>query len=69
MPQLICPTCRRNVTYTDLTEIPHRPFCGRRCKLVDLGKWLNEEYRISETLSGTENPPPEPPPDPGTKSD
>jgi len=22
------------------------PFCSRRCKLVDLGKWLDEEYRI-----------------------
>ena len=25
-------------------------FCSDRCKLVDLGKWLGEEYRISEPL-------------------
>jgi endogenous inhibitor of DNA gyrase (YacG/DUF329 family) len=25
-------------------------FCSRRCKLVDLGKWLGEENRISEPL-------------------
>jgi endogenous inhibitor of DNA gyrase (YacG/DUF329 family) len=22
------------------------PFCGERCRLIDLGKWLGEEYRI-----------------------
>lgn len=23
-----------------------RPFCSRRCKLIDLGDWLAEEHRI-----------------------
>jgi len=40
--------CRKQVTYTSRDEVPYRPFCSRRCKLIDLGKWLNEEYRISE---------------------
>ena len=22
------------------------PFCGERCRLIDLGKWLGEEYRV-----------------------
>ena len=22
------------------------PFCSERCRLVDLGKWLGEEYRV-----------------------
>ena len=22
------------------------PFCSPRCRLVDLGRWLGEEYRI-----------------------
>lgn len=22
------------------------PFCSPRCKTIDLGKWLNEEYRV-----------------------
>ena len=22
------------------------PFCSSRCKLIDLGKWLKEEYRV-----------------------
>ena len=27
-------------------ENPWAPFCSERCKLVDLGKWLGEEYRV-----------------------
>ena len=25
---------------------PHTPFCSRRCAQLDLGNWLNEEYRV-----------------------
>lgn len=24
----------------------HRPFCSERCKLIDLGRWFNEEYVV-----------------------
>ena len=24
------------------------PFCSFRCQTIDLGKWLNEEYRIPD---------------------
>ena len=24
----------------------YRPFCSKRCADIDLGRWLNEEYRI-----------------------
>jgi endogenous inhibitor of DNA gyrase (YacG/DUF329 family) len=27
-------------------EWPHFPFCSDRCKLIDLGRWLGESYRI-----------------------
>jgi endogenous inhibitor of DNA gyrase (YacG/DUF329 family) len=50
MPTLECPTCRKQIKYADLKEVPYRPFCSRRCKLVDLGRWLNEEFRVSEEL-------------------
>jgi len=23
-----------------------RPFCSERCKLIDLGAWANDEYRL-----------------------
>jgi uncharacterized protein len=38
-----CPTCNKPVPWQDN---PHRPFCSERCKLIDLGKWVNEEYRV-----------------------
>ncbi|MBI5446303.1 MAG: DNA gyrase inhibitor YacG [Deltaproteobacteria bacterium] len=38
-----CPTCR---TKTAWEGNPFRPFCSERCKLLDLSKWLAEEYRI-----------------------
>ncbi|ACG73229.1 protein of unknown function DUF329 [Anaeromyxobacter sp. K] len=28
------------------------PFCSDRCKLIDLGKWLGEEYRIPGPRAG-----------------
>lgn len=35
-----CPICGK-------PAVPqHRPFCSDRCADVDLGRWLNEEYRV-----------------------
>jgi endogenous inhibitor of DNA gyrase (YacG/DUF329 family) len=28
------------------------PFCSDRCKLLDLGKWLGEEYRVPGPRAG-----------------
>jgi endogenous inhibitor of DNA gyrase (YacG/DUF329 family) len=44
------------------------PFCSPRCRLVDLGKWLNEDYRVpvddTSNEGGAEDPAPpgHPPP-------
>jgi hypothetical protein len=47
-PRLIrCPACRKEGPWL---EGPFVPFCSKRCKLVDLGKWLGEEHAISEPL-------------------
>lgn len=43
-----CPTCQKK---GDWLKGPYSPFCSERCKLVDLGKWLGEEYRISSPLT------------------
>jgi endogenous inhibitor of DNA gyrase (YacG/DUF329 family) len=40
---VICPICKKKTTWE---ENPWRPFCSERCKLVDLGKWVSEEYKI-----------------------
>ena len=42
-----CPICKKKVVWG---ETPHRPFCSERCKLMDLGGWLDEGYRISSPL-------------------
>lgn len=38
-----CPTCGKQVEWV---QNLFRPFCSERCKLVDLGKWVSEEYRV-----------------------
>lgn len=50
MPIYECPTCHAILNCATPAEAPYRPFCSRRCKLVDLGKWLNEEYRVTEEI-------------------
>jgi uncharacterized protein len=42
-----CPICRKP---TDSQTSPDFPFCSERCKLVDLGNWSSEKYRISEPV-------------------
>lgn len=42
-----CPTCGKRGEWF---EGPYGPFCSRRCKLVDLGKWFGEEHVISRPL-------------------
>ncbi len=37
-----CPICKKEV----VLGAPDFPFCGERCRLIDLGKWASEEYRI-----------------------
>lgn len=32
-----------------------RPFCSERCKLIDLGQWASESYRIPETNQESEH--------------
>ncbi len=39
-----CPICGRPVPPRKAN--PAFPFCSERCKLVDLGKWLGDEYRV-----------------------
>ena len=30
---------------------PCRPFCSQRCRMADLGSWLDSAYRISRPIS------------------
>lgn len=41
--RISCPICKNITTWE---ENPWRPFCSERCKLIDLGKWADSEYRL-----------------------
>ncbi|WP_431300645.1 DNA gyrase inhibitor YacG [Tabrizicola sp. BL-A-41-H6] len=38
---MTCPVCGKP------TDLKVKPFCSRRCADVDLGRWLNESYRVA----------------------
>jgi endogenous inhibitor of DNA gyrase (YacG/DUF329 family) len=40
-----CPVCRKITRYHP--DNPYRPFCSERCRLIDLGQWLEEGYRVA----------------------
>ncbi|HWI27828.1 MAG TPA: DNA gyrase inhibitor YacG [Stellaceae bacterium] len=35
-----CPICGKPA------QAKRRPFCSARCALIDLGRWLNGDYRV-----------------------
>jgi endogenous inhibitor of DNA gyrase (YacG/DUF329 family) len=39
-----CPTCSSATVWSK--ENPSRPFCSERCRLIDLGAWLDEKNII-----------------------
>jgi uncharacterized protein len=42
-----CPICRKP---TDSEKSDNFPFCSERCRLLDLGNWASEKYRISQAI-------------------
>jgi uncharacterized protein len=46
-----CPICKKEVA----PGSPDFPFCSERCRIIDLGNWASEKYKVS-----TPAPPPEP---------
>jgi endogenous inhibitor of DNA gyrase (YacG/DUF329 family) len=38
-----CPNCKKNFNYF---ASEFRPFCCEKCRLIDLGQWLNESYNV-----------------------
>ena len=45
-----CPTCARPVPWSPASA--YRPFCSDRCRLIDLGAWLEERHSIPAPESG-----------------
>lgn len=42
-----CPRCGRPSVWSTANRF--RPFCSERCKVVDLGAWASDAYRIDVT--------------------
>lgn len=38
-----CPTCKKKFEYY---SSEWRPFCSEKCRLIDLGQWLDESYTV-----------------------
>ena len=43
-----CPTCKIEIVWA---EVPTRPFCSDRCRLIDLGEWASEKYSVPDEHS------------------
>jgi len=43
-PVVICPRCGKPVDWSPASR--WRPFCSERCKMIDLGAWASEAYRV-----------------------
>lgn len=61
-----CPNCKRATTWEGN---PFRPFCSERCKLLDLGNWLSERYRIPASAETPDESATAPVAEPGAEGD
>ena len=41
-----CPNCKKATSLG--TDNEWRPFCSERCRMIDLGDWINESNKIAE---------------------
>jgi endogenous inhibitor of DNA gyrase (YacG/DUF329 family) len=46
MNKASCPICDKPMDSQGPKDWPEWPFCSRRCRLIDLGRWLGGSYRI-----------------------
>ena len=60
MAKAKCPICDAEVEPRATNKL--FPFCSPRCKTIDLGKWLSEDYRVAGEPSEIDE-------DPGSKGD
>ena len=55
-----CPICHKTLRVSSgkhQPPSPYFPFCSKRCKLIDLGSWLDGRYRIVSPLKPEDAPP------------
>jgi endogenous inhibitor of DNA gyrase (YacG/DUF329 family) len=47
--KVACPTCNADVEWTNTSTF--RPFCSKRCQVIDLGDWAEGQHAIAEKPS------------------
>ena len=50
-----CPICGKGFETATLDAWPSFPFCSDRCKLIDLGRWLDGDYAVATPPSENED--------------
>ncbi len=59
-----CPVCTKTFEIASLDDLPSFPFCSERCRLVDLGRWIDGAYAIpAGSKAGAEDQEQAPPPE------
>jgi hypothetical protein len=48
MKQIKCPQCGKLTTWENNES---RPFCSERCRMIDFGAWIDEEYRVPDAAA------------------
>ncbi len=57
-----CPICSRPYEIPSLADLQTFPFCSDRCRLIDLGRWIDGAYAIPGSEASA-------PPEPGNSGD
>jgi hypothetical protein len=52
-----CPRCGAQAPYAP--ENRWRPFCSERCRVIDLGAWASEAYRVPVPAGAKSETPPD----------
>ncbi|MEM6505364.1 MAG: DNA gyrase inhibitor YacG [Planctomycetota bacterium] len=45
-PDAKCPVCKKAVA----PDNKYDPFCSSRCRTIDLGRWVDESYKITRPI-------------------
>ncbi len=48
MLKVRCPICDKTMEGESTAAWPDFPFCSRRCKTIDLGRWLDGRYSFPD---------------------
>ena len=54
MNRVQCPICDAPMPASPV-EYPDFPFCSKRCRVIDLGRWLGEDYKVASKEKASED--------------